>query len=107
VGLAPKHQAYAGIHKQISHDWSVAPQIHVIQGRERAAGDPRDPSKGYMKMDLKVSHNYNNSTELGLIVKNVFDADIREPSSSDANFALSNDIPQRGRFIAVEARHQL
>ena len=72
-----------------------------IGNRERAVGDPRPDIDDYTLVNLILRRqNIANHINFALLVKNIFDEDVREPSM----MTIPNDYPMEGRSIFAEVR---
>ncbi|MCP4698914.1 MAG: TonB-dependent receptor [Gammaproteobacteria bacterium] len=110
-GKTGHHQGY------LRGDWLLIPcwylniQINRVGKRGRRFDDPRTNLDGYTSVDLtlrrksvKTSH-----WNFALGVRNLFDADRREPGSDPDNsgiVALPNDLPLAGRHYFAELRYR-
>ena len=76
------------------------------------AEDDRDPLKGYETLDLTVRKAKGlHGWDVALSVRNLFDADVREPSPYDQSQAqpfvsIPNDYPQAGRSVSLQATYR-
>jgi iron complex outermembrane receptor protein len=60
--------------------------------------------KGYTLVDITLRRTHiNDKFDIAASVKNIFDADAREPSLSPG--LIPNDLPLAGRNFYVEARY--
>jgi iron complex outermembrane receptor protein len=81
--------------------WNAALQLNRVEGRQREPGDLRPPVKDYTTADLTLRYSLANSPwELSLTVRNLFNADAREPSPYGVPFvSIPNDLPLPGRGV--------
>jgi len=103
---------YPGIQGYIRGEWSVSEylklntQISYIGDRKRVPGDYRKDIDNFTLVNLSSNYQFVNSgIRAELILTNIFDADIREPSSATTTFEqinIPNDLPQAGRGIYLE-----
>ncbi len=104
AGNAPHNQIYVRANWTFLPDWQFVPQAKWISGRERVAGDTRPPVADYTWVDLTLRcKNIGEHWEAAFSVRNLFNADAREPSPGPAA-ALPNDLPLAGRSIYGEIR---
>ncbi|MDR7295106.1 iron complex outermembrane receptor protein [Pelomonas aquatica] len=105
AGYAPHHHAY------LQADWAavrgatLSGQLNHVAGRHRPAGDARAPVKDYTTLDLAARTRLGASDwELSVMLRNVFDADAREPSL--AGGGIVNDLPVAPRAGYVQAQYR-
>lgn len=109
---SPKHQLYARSDWRWAEGWSAHAQLNWISERPRVAEDDRDPLKGYETLDLTVRKAKGlHGWDVALSVRNLFDADVREPSPYDQSQAqpfvsIPNDYPQAGRSVSLQATYR-
>jgi outer membrane receptor for ferrienterochelin and colicins len=99
---APGMQFYVDAFWALQQEWSLDAQLNWVGNRHRAAGDARPEIADYTKVDLTVRRkNIAKHWDFALAVRNLFDADIREPSDGQ----IPNDYPMEGRSIFGEVRY--
>jgi len=104
AGNAPHHQIDGRLNWLFQRDWSLTPQVTWIGERQRAFGDARSPLKGYTLVDVTLRRTQiMDNFEIAAAVKNIFDADAREPSLSPG--LIPNDLPLAGRSFYLEVRY--
>ncbi|MBQ0752789.1 MAG: TonB-dependent receptor [Gammaproteobacteria bacterium] len=105
LGFMPTHQGYARVAWEFMPRWQWAPQLTWVGERLRAAGDSRDALRGYVSADMSLRKRWKGNIDVALIARNMFNADIREPSrgpTSGQQFAsFENDLPQQGRSVTI------
>jgi outer membrane receptor protein involved in Fe transport len=82
--------------------------INHVADRERQVGDPRSDIDDYTTLDLVLQYrNLMDGLDISLIGRNVFDEDVREPSSGQnaANPEIPNDYPLEGSSFTVEFKY--
>lgn len=100
---APKLQFYLNANWKFLPQWSVDAQIYWIGDRHRTSGDVREEIDDYTLTNLVVrKKDIIKNWDISFVAKNIFDEDIREPSSS----TIPNDIPMEGRSVYGEIRFQ-
>ena len=105
AGYAPRHDAYARADWRFADNWLAALQVHHIAGRRRAAGDTRAPVDDYTTADLTLRTTAALATwDLAFSVRNLFDADAREPSLAPG--VIPNDLPLARRSFHVQTSHR-
>lgn len=109
----------ANVPKQDVHlrgDWKFLPNWHLntqlswISGRERAYNDPRSPVDDYVNVDLALHYKQSKSPwSVSLAVRNLFDADIREPTpgpDETGMIKIPYDLPMAGINYFVEFQYR-
>jgi iron complex outermembrane receptor protein len=103
VGEYPNLQSYFRLEWNVNDNWNLNSQVSIIGSRERVPDDVRKKLDGNITAFVSTSYKFNESnTNLELLVSNLFDEDVREPSSSNQTFGqtnIPNDLPQQGRAI--------
>jgi len=96
-----ENTAYFGAFYDINDKFSIASVNHWISGRKRAAGDDRDEIDDYVISNLTATYHISNKTKTKLIIKNIFDEEIFEPSTP----SIQDDIrmPTRSIWLEVES----
>ncbi len=107
-GNAPAHEVYARAEWQFAANWLFSPQLTWVGQRARPPGDTRPPLHGYTLADLTLRRkNIEPGLDAALSIRNLFDADAREPSpSGDPVAAIPNDLPLAGRSAYAELRYR-
>ncbi|WP_343732977.1 TonB-dependent receptor [Duganella sp.] len=105
-GYAPRHHAYTRLDWTFSPGWQVGPQLNWVAGRRRAPGDARAPIADYQTVDAILSRQLPHGMTLSATVRNLFNADAREPSLSPG-LALPFDIPVAPRALALQLSARL
>lgn len=107
AGYAPHHHLYGRADWQFSGGYLLSPQINWVAGRRRAAGDLRPALKDYTTVDLTLSTRRGKGQwNFSASVRNLFNADVREPSVAPG-LALPHDLPMARRAFWVQAIYQL
>jgi len=108
AGNAPRHHVYLRSDWRFMPDWRLNAQLNWVGGRKRVAGDTRPEIDDYMTVDLNLRTDPKNVPwEFGFSIRNLFDADAREPSPFSTPFVnVPNDIPLAGRAFFVQAVHR-
>ncbi len=107
AGNAPRNQLYMRATWKFRPDWSLTAQANRVMDRRRAPGDSRPKIDDYTLVDLVVRRErVKRDWDLALIVKNLFDAEAREPSpQGDLAAPIPNDLPLAGRAVFGEVRY--
>jgi iron complex outermembrane receptor protein len=104
VPNAPGLQGYFASTWNFIPDWSINAQWFWIGQRERASGDTRKEVDDYHTTNLTLRRQALwQHLDLALAVRNLFDEDVREPSSA----VIPNDYPMKGREIWAEMQINL
>lgn len=107
-GNSPHHQAYLRANWRTLPNLSINPQVKWISDRSRAAGDTRPALDGYTLVDLTLRYSpslHNGKLEFATSVRNMFDANAKEPSLSPG--LIPSDFPLAGRNFYLEAAYKL
>lgn len=106
---APEMQYYLNLHWTFLPDWSLDGQLIWVGKRHRHPGDPRGEIDDYTTVNFNMRRkNFAEFWDFAVGIRNLFDADIREPSPYDATAPLGAhipfDYPMEGRSVWGEAR---
>ncbi len=108
VGEYPNWQSYFRAEYAVSDSWNITTQISHIADRQRVPNDLRNKLSGYTTVHLGADFRFSESnTILEFSFSNVFDEDVREPSSANMTFGslnIPNDIPQAGKAFYIGVR---
>ena len=106
AGYAPHHHLYLRTDWRFARDWLLGGQVNHVADRKRAAGDNRPPISDYTTVDLTVRTNRGQDRfDIAASVRNLFDADVREPSRAPG-VALPNDLPMAPRSFYLQASYR-
>jgi iron complex outermembrane receptor protein len=108
LGLAPRDKLFARAIWSFRPQWQLTPQLTRVGERKRQAGDARADLEGDTTFDMTLRWlNPREQFNLALIARNLFDADVREPSRGPGPGQLApnipDDLPQAGRSVMLEA----
>jgi len=107
AGYIPRHQAYLRADWRIASGWALSPQLHWSADRRRPPGDTRPMLDDYTTFDLTVRSTGTRSPwSFALTVRNLFNADVREPSQAPG-LLLPNDLPLAGRALYLQAEYKM
>jgi outer membrane receptor for ferrienterochelin and colicins len=108
AGLSPRHHANLRANWRFRPGWHANTQVNWVAGRHREPGDTRPPVADYTTVDLTLrTERIAGHWEFAVSMRNIFDADAREPSPSGTPFVpVPNDFPLPGRSLFLEARYQ-
>jgi iron complex outermembrane receptor protein len=113
AGNAPRHHAYLRTDWRYAPGWSLSSQLNIVGERLRAPGDTRAPLSGYATVDLTLRANRGpKAWSFAGSVRNLFNADAREPSAFDQGpaqpfISIPGDFPLPGRSFYVQASYTL
>jgi len=104
AGYAPHQHAYLQADWAVARGTTVSGQLNHVAGRRRPAGDARAPIKDYTTLDLSARTRLGGSDwELSLMLRNLFNADAREPSLAGGGIVY--DLPVAPRAAYVQAMY--
>lgn len=104
-GFAPRHQLYVRGNWKFAPEWILNPQVNWVARRARAAGDVRPPVSDYKTVDLTLRRASKSTRwEFAASVRNLFNADAREPSPAGT---IPGDLPLAPRAVYFQAVHPL
>ncbi|MFZ6681588.1 TonB-dependent receptor plug domain-containing protein [Undibacterium sp. Tian12W] len=108
-GLTPRRHAYLRADWQPAAGWRVNTQINHVADRQREPGDTRPNVKDYTTLDVTIGTNKKYAGwDWALIVRNLLNADVREPSPYSTPFInMPNDIPMGGRSVFLQFGYKL
>lgn len=106
-GYAPHHHLYVRADWSYSGEWMVSGQANRVADRHRPVGDVRSPLPGYTTVDLTVhSTRSMKMWDFAASVRNLFNADVREPSAAPGTL-LPYDLPMPRRSVWLQATYKL
>ena len=112
AGNAPHNQAYARTDWRFMSGWAMDAQVNWIGERTRVTGDTRPALAGYTTVDLTLrTDKSSKGWAFALSVRNLFNADAREPSPYDFTpgshpfISVPNDFPLAGRYGYLQATY--
>jgi iron complex outermembrane receptor protein len=104
LGDFPTHQAYFRFNWQALERLSLNVQFNYVGEQKRRVLDLRADVDSYINTTLSLKYrDILPSWDVSLLVNNIFNEDIREPSAGPSagspTVAIPNDIPQAGRSL--------
>lgn len=106
AGYAPHHHVYGRADWRLAAGWLLSPQVNYVADRNRAFGDNRPQAPDYATADLTLrSTRPRLGWDVAASVRNLFDANVREPSQ--AGSGLVYDLPMPRRSYWLQARYTL
>ena len=107
AGYAPHHHIYARADWRFAQNWMTSTQVNWVAERKRSPGDLRPDIADYTTVDLTLrTKNSINRWDFSASIRNMFDADVREPSLAPGT-ALPNDLPMAPRSVYFQAVYRL
>lgn len=107
AGYAPHHHLFGRLDWGFASGWLASGQVNHVAGRKRAAGDARPDIADYTTLDLSLRINRGKDRwELAASVRNLFNADVREPSLAPG-LLIPNDLPMAPRSLYIQALYRL
>lgn len=107
AGYAPRVHMNARADWSFANGWLLGGQVNHVGDRQRAAGDARPAIRDNTTLDLTLRSSLGKGRwEFAASVRNLFDADVREPSLAPGT-SLPNDIPMAGRSLYLQAMLRL
>jgi iron complex outermembrane receptor protein len=109
AGYAPHHHLYARADWCFTGGWLFSTQVNRVEDRRRAVGDTRPKVPDYTTVDMTVrTTDIKNEWNFAASVRNLFNADVREPSLGGAAGSLiPNDLPMAPRSLWLQAVYAL
>lgn len=107
AGLAPRHQAYLRADWRLAPGWLLNGQINRVMDRARPYGDTRPRIDDYTTVDLSLrAERPRKGWEAAITARNLFNADVREPTSGATADNIPDDLPLPGRGLYLELRYR-
>ncbi|MCM2276835.1 MAG: TonB-dependent receptor [Oligoflexia bacterium] len=110
VAGAPNHHLYARVDWEPVGEWLLGTQVNWVGKRARVPEDSRPALRGFATLDFLFSTRlWQRALRLSGGIRNLLDADVREPgnppSSEGQAAAIPGDLPQEGRSFRIEAAY--
>jgi iron complex outermembrane receptor protein len=106
AGYAPHNHLYVRGDWRFSGRWVFSTQANWVANRKRAPGDTRPPVPDYKTLDMTIlTSGGRNQWELSGSIRNLFNADVREPSLAPG--LIPNDLPMARRSFWLQATYHL
>ncbi len=103
IAGAPGRQLSLSLLWKVQPAWSVYGSANWVADRKRAVNDSRPQIDDYTVVNVTLRRRLGQQWELAASLRNLLDADAREPSSG----AIPNDFPLEGRSLYAEVRYNL
>ncbi len=106
AGISPHREIDLRADWRLASDWMLNTQVHRVEGRRREPGDARPPIADYTTVDLGLRlAPAGRRWDLAFTVRNLFDADAREPSFAPGSIPF--DFPMPGRTFQLQLGYRL
>jgi iron complex outermembrane receptor protein len=106
AGYAPHQRIYLRADWEYARGWFAGTQLNRVMDRRRTAGDDRPKVPDYTTVDLTLRSASLGSWEFAASVRNLFAADVREPSLAPGT-AIPEDLPMAPRALWLQASYKL
>ena len=101
AGIAPRHEYSVRADWRLPSGWQLHAQAHRVEDRRREPDDVRPPIADYTTVDLNLRFApAGRPWEAGFAVRNLFDAEARDPSFAPGS--LPFDFPKPGRSFQFQ-----
>ncbi len=106
AGYAPHRHLFGRADWSLAGGWVLSGQANHVADRRRPAGDNRPRVPDYTTLDLTLrTGRLSSRWELTASVRNLFNADVREPSL--ATSSIAQDLPMAPRSLYLQAAYRL
>lgn len=107
AGYAPRRHTYLRGDWIPAGNWLFSSQLNHVADRSRAAGDARPAVPDYTTLDLTLRTTFKGEKRWNFAtsVRNLFNADVREPSAFPVN--ITYDLPGAPRTFCLQASYGL
>lgn len=116
AGYAPRHHLFARADWQLAGAVQCGVQVNHVADRRRAPGDTRPAVPDYTTLDLSLRLRRASSPwTIALALRNLFDADVRQPSLYSPvppsrpdlpTSQIPDDLPMAGRTVQLQASYR-
>jgi iron complex outermembrane receptor protein len=105
VGIAPRREMDLRADWRLASAWMLNAHAHRVEGRRREPGDARPPVADYTTVDLGLRLAPGGQPwGLAFTVRNLFDADAREPSFAPGSIPFDFPMPRRNYRLQLGYR---
>jgi outer membrane cobalamin receptor len=106
AGYAPHHHVYLRADWRYRSGWFASTQLNRVQDRHRAPGDTRPQIPDYTTVDVTTRYaGAKGQWEVSGSIRNLFNADVREPSLAPGTIA--NDLPMAPRALWLQLIYRM
>ena len=112
VGETPNHEFYLRAEWEFKPKYSLNSQVNWTGEQKRSTNDDRDPVHSYTTFDVNLqAKQVFKNIDMALIIKNAFDADVREASQPPLKplfqkAFVPDDYPMAGRSIFAQMAYK-
>ncbi len=112
AGYAPHHHVFGRADWGFASGLLLSGQVNYVADRDRAPGDTRPKVPDYTTVDLTLrTHRQWSNWDFAASVRNLFNADAREPSlyypGNPVPVLIANDLPLGGRSFYLQVSYRL
>lgn len=112
AGYAPHHHVFGRADWGFASGLLLSGQVNYVADRDRAPGDTRSKVPDYTTVDLTLrTHRRWSNWDFAASVRNLFNADAREPSlyspGHPTPVLIPNDLPLPGRSFYLQVTYRL
>lgn len=112
AGYAPRHHVFGRADWGFASGLLLSGQVNYVADRARAPGDTRPQVPDYTTVDLTLrTHSRQNTWDVAASVRNLFNADAREPSlyspGHPTPVLIPGDLPLAGRSFYLQVTYRL
>lgn len=104
AGYSPHHRLYLRTDWRYASGWFTSVQVNRVMDRRRTAGDTRPQVPDYTTVDITVSNTAADRWRFSSSARNLFNADVREPT---APALIPDDLPMAPRSLWLQATYKL
>lgn len=112
AGYAPHHHLFGRVDWGFASGLLLSGQANWVGGRQRAPGDTRPTIDDYTTVDLTLrTLRHKSGWNVAVSVRNLFDADAREPSlyspDNPVKVLIPDDLPLPGRSVYLQLTYTM
>lgn len=112
AGYAPRHHLMGRVDWGLAGGLLLSGQVNRVADRHRAPGDTRPAIADYTTVDLTLrTLRHKSGWDVAVSIRNLFDADAREPSlyspDNPVKVLIPNDLPLAGRSLYLQLTYSM
>ena len=108
AGYAPHHHVFGRVDWAMGDSLSLSGQVNYVADRKRTVGDTRADVPDYTTFDVSL---HTDASRKGWSfagsIRNLFNADVREPAPARPGISIPGDIPLAGRSFYLQASYRM